>query len=660
MSFFRSMGLIVAAPFFAIGIIVTTASQADPLRFSTDNFLESRPHLGDYVDSITEVEAAKDEEDWKEDDEEVRGQIKEINLALKGKMSPSERFDLKLKEALALSKRESYERHRVAQVYLRRWDAYMRGEAQSEPTLSLKKSEQILFKIVNVLRAGLKTVKKNPNLDQMTYLLALNLCRVGNENAGFYFNQFNRRFKTSALMNDVRMARAECLFDSGKYSQAGAIYTKLLKSKENPTKRGYAHYKLAWSHIMMSQGKFTSTAVFPKVEGGLKKAYNLVKGEDTDYIFDLREEVLRDIAWIYALSGRETDALVFFKSSDATKKYMPEYYFRKAERLIQAKKLQPAAKYLTWIVKNSKEYIRLPESYQMLVNIYDNLGKYDDVNKTAKAMAKDISDDGDWPDAHEYRVKNAEANLEYLLRTIAGSFQDRGNSEGGDKAWFRHAVNAYANYLNRFEDGKEEYELSFQKASSLFSMGSYRKASNLFYEIFEADVENPVHKRDALFNGILSLNKLDEQQKYKKLPELGKVKEPIDLPPIKELLVERIQEFIEAFPEDESILAMRYSEAQNYLLYGHYEEAEEKLEIIGMKHTGTESARNAIHTVLSLYAERGDWQGLKKKCMSYLYSDQMADPELQSLLSSTLEHAENKIQQSKQAGKNTNEKEKSE
>ena len=81
MSFFRSMGLIVVAPFFAYEIFVTTAAQADPLRFSADNFLESRPHLGDYVDSITEVEAAKDEEDWKEDDEEVRGQIKEINLA---------------------------------------------------------------------------------------------------------------------------------------------------------------------------------------------------------------------------------------------------------------------------------------------------------------------------------------------------------------------------------------------------------------------------------------------------------------------------------------------------------------------------------------------------------------------------------------------------
>ena len=86
-----------------------------------------------------------------------------------------------------------------------------------------------------------------------------------------------------------------------------------------------------------------------------------------------------------------------------------------------------------------------------------------------------------------------------------------------------------------------------------------------------------------------------------------------------------------------------------YLTYGHYEEATEKLELIGKKYSGTEYARNAVKTILNLYVQKMDWAGLKEKCMRYLYSEQMADPQLQQILSSSLEQAESKLSSSKKA-----------
>jgi len=628
---------------------LSTAVLGGALRYGSDQFLETRPHLGDFIDFQILLEDGRQEADWQDLNSSLQEQLKEISLILQGGAKSAAAFDLKLREALIWTKVESYLRHKAERQYISKWKRYQDGETDTIPTLQEKESARVLFRIVNDLRAALKHVRKHPQLDFVNYRLALALCRVGNENAIFYFNQFARRFKTSRYINDVSMGRAECLFDSGDFSGAAKIYATLTKRKNTPM-LAFAQYKLGWAELMISKQGVKSQLAASKALYFFGKAYKSIADDADEWrVFDLRHEVVLDMAWLYALTGREKEAIKFFKDNKLTNDYLPEYYFRKAQVLAADQRVAGVVEYASKLAKRFKNFRRLPEVYQMLINSLDTVGNYRQLVVVAQNMAEDIGEDSDWVEEYPQYSLEVSRFLEFQLRNMASVFKQRGDEAETGTPLYVIAEKILRTYLAAFEDHSSFYNMSFQHASLLFSMGKFEKAQEAFYDVYEYDTDNALYRRDALFSSFLSLSKWDEQKKYKPVPEVGQVKKPIDFPEVKELLLGRIEEFIEEYPQDEAILPIRYVEAQMYLTYGHYEEATEKLELIGKKYSGTEYARNAVKTILNLYVQKMDWAGLKEKCMQYLYSEEMADPQLQQILSSSLEQAESKLSSSKKA-----------
>lgn len=626
--------------------VLSSMSLGETLRDRAINLLDLKPFMGTFAD-YTMTDLPEDLEDWPDWDKEKRGTIAELETALKGKASKNTKFEFHEKLYELYLAREVFLRAKIEGHYIKQWDRYSRGELNDEPKLSFKKSQALIFKAISHLRSLVSNHRKHPRLDRVYYELARNLCRIGNNNHTFYFTQFKRRFPKSSFNHHARLAQADCLYDSGKYSEAGKLYYQQAKIKKDPW-RAYALYRQGWIQLAQLAGKDDSKRmeILSRAERSLQIAVKLSEDDDDDdeRQFSVFRSSLPELAWIYALQGQERAALKYFKKVDQLE-YLADYYYRHGYELYLSKQYSHSIKLHSVLIKKYPTYKKLPETFKILVDSYEKSGKLKSMVTTFSSIVKLIDEDSDFYDEHEDDeafIVEVQNQFEAFFRDIGSRYSEVGETENKPDLLLV-AEAAYRSYLKSFPERDHAYDINFYLASLYFKRGAFDMAAKEFTNVFKMKETNASHRRNAAFNAVLSLSQLDGKQKYKKLPKFGTIKEEIDLPPVKKALQEAVETFVEAFPQDDDAPSMRFTVAQSLMNYGHYDESIEMFEELAASHPDNQLGHESIKAIFSLFAHRQDWATIRDKALEYMENPKLIQPEMQQILTTSLSEAEDNL-----------------
>ena len=638
-------------------------SLADTLRDYATSIPEATPHMGIFSDYQWVDSPGMDWEEWADWEKETVRSLLKLESALKSTKNPIEKQEIQFALAQGYLQREVYLRRLSEFEYLQKWDLYQRNKLDHEPELSYANSQKQIFKAVNHLRSLVALSKGNSASDVYIYELARNLCRIRNDNAKFYFEQFDKRFPRSPLKPKIELAKADCLFDAKDYQKAAPLYLSVTKTKDQAL-RAYALYKLGWSYLSQAQttGGAQQIAFYPRAEQAFQLAYKKRADDDSERLFPIASNSLKDLTWIYAKRGKTQEALSYFNSI-GKKEWLPYVFYHSGFLNERAGNQAVTMEANIYLANKFKEFRFLPEVYLNLIRLYQtkdmNLANLKRFNQLIGNMVKDLTEGGDWHDAYEDReslVTNVEAIVEYNTRIAALNLHEKSSQiEAFPKEALIEIAQIYETYLEYFIETEDAYDLYFNLATIQFQAGQFKKAIQSFQTVYDWDEPKTEHRRDALYNKILALRNIDEQSKKPKLPELGAAKEPIELTEEREDMLEAMAEFCEEYLKDESVPAMHFTMAQAYLEFGHYEEAVQHFETLSRMQPGEELGRNAMQTILSLYGSRGNWQEVKDKTLEYLDDPKLVQPKMQKLLTDALNQAEDELD--KQTAQSKSEKE---
>ena len=634
--------------FISLLLTVTGYSKEDILRDRATKLSELTPFMGIFSD-FSVLDPPESISEWKQWNRDNKNQIFAVESALKKGMPQKSQFEYREKLFELYLAREVYLRRDIETTYVKNWDLYSRGALNEQPELNFKPAENQLFKAINQLRILVKDHGKHRRIDKVIYELARNLCRIKNNNNAFYFGEFKRSFAASAYSQKAKIAKADCHFDSGEQNKAKVIYEEILASKDKVLTQ-YAAYRLAWVSLSQLKGKSETARMGLLNEGEkyLKMAVALSIEEDEERLFTIHKNALPELAFVFALQGAETEAKAYFEKTDFAN-YMPEYYFRYANQLYMAKQYQNSLRVFDLLQKKYKTYKKLPEVLQYMADAYEKLGNHDEMIETLKLMTALVDEDSDFVDTYEDLegyILEVQSGIEYYMRNVAITFNELGEKKN-KKELLLVAESAYRAYLSAFKEHENAYDMSFYLGSLLFKRQAFLLAANQFSEVFKMREKNANHRRDAAYNAVVAWTNIDSKENYGPLPETGTVKEPIEIPKVKQGIISSVNAFVKAYPDDDAGIPMNFTVAQIYLDYGHYDEAVTTFEEIAIRNPESELGRNAIQTVIALYAGRANWETVKEKVTAYLENPKLVQPKMQKILTEALSEAEEQMRVTK-------------
>lgn len=636
---------------WSLGILalanLDSAASGQTLRDRAVSLNEAAPRMQLFDDYTTIGADFADLEDWQEQDQERQKLINTLEAALKGQLGRGDRFDLGVKLYEAYLQREVFLRYQIERQHIAKWFAYQRGNADQEPVLDFTDSQKMTFKAIGQMRELVGKFKKHPRLDQVVYQLARNLCKIQNDNNRFYFQQYHRQFPNSQIKKLAALAQADCHIGEQNVTDATKILRQIIADKTTKTYlKAYAAYQLGWLQVSQAvNGKANQELNFTLAERSLRAVVLYAREDDEQKkrLVDLEKRALGDLAMLYANRGLTAIAGAYFKAAEAPQ-YMADYHLHQALLAAQQGNHALAISATNALITGFPKFRHLPWASEIMLAEYQAANSLPGILHAIKVIAKTIDEDSDWSDTWEDDTAlHAEvlAQAEFLLRNTANQLLEIAANQD-NQAIRNYGTQVLQIYLKSFPESSRSRDVAFQIASSQFQLGMFKVAAKGFTRVLEDIPEGHDLHRDAHFNKVLALTNLEKQTKFKAIPN-GKLKDSLELPPLKEELIETMTAFIESFPNDEAAMPMRFAVNQIYMDYGYYEDGIEQLEKIALSDPESEAGINALQTILAFYSGNGDWQGLRQRTLEYLENPRFLLPKVQQLLGNSLTQADKAI-----------------
>ena len=452
--------------------------------------------------------------------------------------------------------------------------------------------------------------------------------------------QFERNFPGSKYRSRMWLAMGECAFYQGQYDQAIGWYQKVINGK-NQGVYSWAVYKLGWAMALRRAEGAKAAAFREKAAAAFRLVLKVEEEKGRDRLYDLFEEALFDLAWVWAATGQEAKARHYFRSMkrwDAYGAFLDRYA---SEMLARNKK---EAALLAWKRTIALYPLRsdLADVYQRIVDVERLQEFHGDLLKDLRAWSKMNHEDSDWADAVEDDILSlSRQQLSWNLRNLATRYHEEGDQKKDATRW-QLAASLYELYARQYSEEEFAGEARFYQASMLFQLNQFDASARVFAAVVEAETEKEKSSvlKDAAYNRVLALSHFDEAQKYPPLPPVVQIKAPLPLPATKKRLLSAIDAYLKAFPLEKEGHPMRYTAAHMLLAYGHQDKAMERFEHMGMEYPDSEQGKNSLQTILAYYQEKRAWKSIIEKCNKFLDSRSIVDQETRDLLRSAMAEAE--------------------
>ena len=552
--------------------------------------------------------------------------IESINQLLRTNMPDARKFELYLRLGELHSERHDYLRDVEIRTYEQKYDQWVaKGKKGREPQLSHRRSKAALLESANSFRKLVNEYPKHPRTDAALYSLAKTLLRLENDNAVLYFKQLIRTHKNSPLIPDTYLALGEYYFYKHDIDEAIENYKHAMQFRDSPV-YPYAIYKLGWAYFNATpKGREQEDDFRNKTVAAFKLVIAISSKDDhRNRNLNLREEAINDLIIVFADYERTTEAMQYFAKIGEQ-----DAFYDMLERLgksyVENGENKKAIAVFTRLLSEAPNRERNPEIHVTLVDLWDKSGNLGKVVETLRTMDQLYTGTSSWIGANRPNKELVEAAYEKTQKEIhryATSYHQKGYKTNRN-AYLNAAADLYRTYLKSFPKSKDAYELRYYLADIYFQFKNYDQAADEYYTVSRQEPKNGKYLKDSALNAVVAIKKIDDAQKYQKLPPLGQVSRPIPLPRVKEKLVRMIDNFVELLPTEKDAFPMRFTAAQTFFDYGHYPEALKRFDLLGTMFPETKQGKSAIKMILGFYSEKKDWNNLVATCDRFLKQEKI-------------------------------------
>ncbi len=568
--------------------------------------------------------------------------INSIKDLVSSKKKSVRRFELLLRLGEIHVERHDYLRDLDTETYAKAFESWSKTKKGTEPKPNFNRSEAELTNAANAFRQLVNEFPKHPRTDAALYSLARTLGRMNKETSVDYYKQLIKSFPKSPLIPDTYLSLGEYYFDKHNIDAALENYKKVLDFKENRV-YPFAVYKLGWAYYNASAKNDKETADnYKKAVTAFKLVVKLAErdkkaGKKSN--FDLREEAIRDLIMVWADSEEVDTAWAYFKTIGEQ-----DSFYKMLERLghiyfEQGKNTQSIAVFQR-LLKESPRRGNNPTVHAKLVELYDLTNNTQNVVVEIQKMHTLYLGDTVWAKANakdKAGVDEATLLAENTTHRYGALFHQRGQKSKSE-AYLKSSSEIYKMYLSSFPKSTNAYEIRYYLAEILFDFKQYDQASDHYLVVAKSDPSGKYHKTSAL-NAVAAMNQVVFATKWPTLPPAGQVASPMEIPAQKKKLIATIDQYIGLLPKEKEGDPMRFTAAQTYFDYGHYDDAIKRFYKVTTDIPESKQAKSAVRLILGFHSEKQDWDSLISWSQRFAKADKVLDNDLRKFVVDVLRGA---------------------
>ncbi len=509
--------------------------------------------------------------------------------------------------------------------YSKKLVAFGRGETTVEPVPPIPRYE----KTVSVLQRLIRDFPDFKYSDGAHYLIAYCLQEQGeDEEAQDAYLAIINNYPKSKYIPEVLTRLGESYFeDPNKLDKAIEAYRRVLSFPDS-VMYDKALYKLAWTYYKIDQYEQASVRFDELISWTYKEVEGQEKGEVVRS--ELREEAMQYLAVCFASdewSGSGVGKAAVFFQRLGGRKYDGEF-FRKLGGIyyIEAKYDKSIEAYREAI----KRYPTHPENPKLMSTIVDAYYRMQDGLGAAKAQEEFLVLFGpgsawrranqDTPDMiveADTLAKNALNASAVRHHVLAQRLKQQNKPEAAAKE-YALAARLYNDYLNRFQNTRETYQLTYYLAECYYYSLDFKKAAETYSMVRDSAAGTQFLAESANAVVLSYMNLIKEAEKTdtlkplvlytsKNRPENFRVNAKT-IPDLRLKLVQACETYAKLIPNDEQTFHMRFRAAQVYYAYDHFEKAREHFTEIVAETKDKDLATSSINLIIESYLVTQDWE----------------------------------------------------
>ena len=567
--------------------------------------------------------------------------ISSIQNLLKTTARKTNEFELYLRMGEIYLERHDYIRGLEVADFEKKHDAWSKTQKGTEPKIDHSKSHAQLLDGANAFRRLVTKFPHHERTDAALFELGKTLGRLDNDNAELYFKQLISQYPRSSLVAPTYLALGEFYFDRHRIPQAVDAYKAAMKYKDNEI-YPYAVYKLGWAFY--NADAKNDKKVLENNQHALA-SFKLVvalasKSDATKRSIDLRKESLNDLVMVWADIEGVDDAWTYF-SKLGEKNSFYDLLERLGGIYVEQGQNEKAILTYTRLLAEAAQRPNNPEIYSKLADLRYRTNQHAALVNDLSSMGTLYVATSTWTEANKKSptaLAEAVDRTERNMHRYATLYHQRGQKLHSDEL-LHTATQLYHVYLNNFAKSEAAYEMRYYLADILFYFKQYESAADEYMTVANQSPKNGKYLKESAYNAVLAITKLDETEKNEKLPPPGQVPSPLEIPRVKQKLITAIDRYLKLLPTEPEGNAMRYTVAQIYFDYGHYQIALGKFNQIALAIPESKQGKASLKVILAYYGQRKDWDQLIANARQFLDTKKFTDKELNTALVDSLKMA---------------------
>lgn len=350
------------------------------------------------------------------------------------------------------------------------------------------------------------------------------------------FQQLINEFPKSEYAPEGYMRIAENWFALRKFKNAIDNYKFILNFPDSIFYE-ISLYKIAWSNYLLGQYNdaidYFTKLITLKPWAAQKYEDEALEMERRRRSMDLRNEALTYLALSFSEAGGPKAVIAHFERLKL-KEYTVEVLRRLSDIYYQQLRHPEAIESIRVYLQYAPFVADGPQYQSKIIDCYEKMGESESAFAERQRLADLFGPRSAWWQKNIRNVsaiKEAKKLVEDALIYSATLFHERAQRLGAQKEKadldesrrsYTLAIEAYKRYLLDFSDSPQAYEMRFNYAESLYSVGSYELAAVQYQTVAKANLKDGKYLKDAAFNTILSYENLLKQTGFELDQEISK------------------------------------------------------------------------------------------------------------------------------------------
>ena len=641
----------------------------DALRHTAVDMQGAAPHKESFEEFVV-AKGGNNQDEQSYRDLLRRDHERKLKIAAMESLLPSaeknKKLELYLQLADAHRERHDFLYQQAINRYLLALDGKIATPDGAQPVLHQDEAGAELLQSADCLRNIEREFPNHEKSREVLLALARTLGRVGNENATYYYNTYQKHKPTDVAQAEIWTAQGEEAFDRGDLKAAIEFYKKAITLKTAPT-YPYAVYKLGWAYILTGIRKPSEAlSMKTKAHAAFALVVKLTEKKDAVGLWGLHGEVLYDQCLWWAETG-DMDAVAvdnYLRDQQRSDLY-PIYLVHRARSLLAQKKYEQAIDLYSKLLSTQKPVKEWVDYYAALVDLYHAAGMDNNVYQAITAWRDNLNAaQGPWADmfalAPESK-KKSQSLFTAALAAYAAQYLDKAQKEGG-ATYLTLAEKFYRLKIELAPLDEKRADTHFNMGLIQFQKGDLDAAQKEFQTAFDLAGASDKMRVDSAYNRLITLVRIEEKAREagakdedacqkSVTPAAAGGKDAKKSGPAGGGLIERKKQLISALDryialvgEDKrkEMLPLMFDCAMAMMTCGPKAEALGRLEVILLASPSSPQGKSAFSAIFSYLIDQNSWAEVANRCEKYLGDTKLKGKGFDALLKGLLAQANEK------------------